>query len=123
MLRLLRLLIAIVALVVLVTLAVNNREPVTVSFFPLPFTYSTPIFYVFGVGLIIGCVVGWLTHVLSAHNRRVEYRQLKRQHVAEQVRQEVKQRQEEEAAGKKVRERQQALGKPGRAVAISTPAR
>ncbi len=121
--KLVRLLLGIVGLIVIVVLAVNNRQIVELSFYPLPFTYETYVFAVFFGGLVIGSVLGWMAQIWASHDRRVEARRLKRRYVAEQVRADVLRRQEEEEAAKKVRERQQATAPSGRPLAISAPGR
>lgn len=123
MMRLLRLLLALVGLFVLVLLAVSNRGLVTLSFYPLPFTYETYIFAVFFTGLVLGAVIGWLAQFFSSHDRRVEARRLKRRFVAEQVRSDVRRRQEEQDAAKKVREQQRTNEPAGARLAISAPSR
>ncbi|MEO1018434.1 MAG: hypothetical protein AAFY56_12185 [Pseudomonadota bacterium] len=115
--------IVLVGLIVMVVLAVNNRELVQLSFYPLPFTYEAQIFAVFFAGLVIGCGLGWMAQVFASHSRRVEARRLKRRFVAEQVRTDVKRRQEEQQAAKMVREQQRDGSPVGPHIAISAPTR
>lgn len=103
MIKLLRLLLAFVGLVLVVVLAVDNREPVPVVFWPLPFSFQIPLYWVLLFGLVLGAVMGglamWLSHVsdrrearaLRRKVRAIEYqeklaRERKEQEILEQAR-------------------------------------
>jgi uncharacterized integral membrane protein len=109
MVKLLRLLLALVGLVVVVAFAVANRESVTVSFWPLPFEFTLPLFAVFLIGLVVGVILGGVAHWLARHGRRVEYRQLRRRVAGYEYRERMQEERLEAAEAERARERAQAL--------------
>ena len=74
MIKLLRMLLALVGLVLIVVLAVDNRGPVEIVFWPLPFTYRMPLYAVFLLGLGAGALLGGAAVWLSGLARRSEAR-------------------------------------------------
>lgn len=77
MLRFFRLLLAVVALVVIVIFAIANRDPVDVSFAPLPIAMELPLYGVFLVGLVLGVLIGGVYVWLTALARAAEARRLR----------------------------------------------
>lgn len=75
--RIVRTLLALIGLVLVVTFAVANRGAVEVSYWPLPFTHSVPLYAVLLAGLLIGTALGAVAMWLSAHRRRVAVRKLR----------------------------------------------
>lgn len=78
MIKLLRALLALLALLLIVVLAVDNRAPVDVVFWPLPFTYRVPLYAVFLFGLVLGTLLGGIALWLSNRRERTELRALRR---------------------------------------------
>lgn len=78
MTKLLTFLLGILGAIVIIVLSVDNRQPVDLVFWPLPFTYHLPLYRVFLFGLVLGAVLGGAATWLSAHSRRVEARSLRR---------------------------------------------
>ncbi|HEX6143399.1 MAG TPA: LapA family protein [Geminicoccaceae bacterium] len=74
MLRLIRLLIAFVVLAVIVIFAIANRDPVQVSFAPLPAVMELPLYGVFLLGLVFGVLIGgfsvWFSYLKKAREAR-----------------------------------------------------
>ena len=77
MLRFFRLLLAVLALVVIVAFAIANREPVDVSFAPLPIAMELPLYGVFLVGLVLGVLIGAVYVWFTAMARGTEARRLR----------------------------------------------
>lgn len=75
--KIVRTLLAIIGLAVVVTFAIANRGPVEVSYWPLPFARTVPLYAVLLAGVLIGVVLGALAAWLSAHRRRVTHRKLR----------------------------------------------
>ena len=78
MIKLLRLLLALAGVVIIVMLAVDNRGMVEIVFWPLPFTYTMPLYAVFLIGLFLGAILGGTALWLSTHERRREASRLRR---------------------------------------------
>lgn len=78
MIKLLRVLLAVVGLVLVVVLAVDNRGPVRLVFWPLPFSYEVPLYWVFLLGLALGALLGGASLWLSSWASRREARQMRR---------------------------------------------
>lgn len=78
MMKFLRTLLALLGCVVIVVLAVDNRQLVEISFWPLPFTYPMPLYGILLFGLFLGAVLGGSAVWLSSRGMRSEARQLKR---------------------------------------------
>jgi len=77
-LRFVRWLITIVVAVLLVIFAVSNRQPVEVTFWPLPVTIATPLFLVVLGGVALAFLVGQFVAWLGARHWRREVRQKRR---------------------------------------------
>jgi lipopolysaccharide assembly protein A len=77
MLRFIRLLLAAVAIVVLVAFAIANRQPVEVSFAPLPVVMELPLYGVFMIGLVFGVLIGGTFIWFSALARARQVRHLR----------------------------------------------
>ena len=78
MLKLIRLVLYFLGLIVVVGLAVANREPVSLSFYPFPITYQLPLFALLLITLAIGCLLGACAVWLNAHRVRVQARAMRR---------------------------------------------
>lgn len=109
MIKLLRILLAVVGLVVIVILAVDNRAPVAVSFWPLPFTYQVPLYWVFLFGLILGAILGGISFWLSAWAYRSEARAMRRRVRAIEYQERLKREREEQAILEQARRKTQAI--------------
>jgi lysylphosphatidylglycerol synthetase-like protein (DUF2156 family) len=95
--KLLRTALALVGVVVIVTFAVGNRHLVELSFWPLPFSRSIPVYGLLLVGIGLGVLLGAVAAWLSGHSRRLAYRSM-RQRVTGLEYQERQHRAAEEAA-------------------------
>lgn len=72
----------IVAAIIVVAFAVTNREPVSLSFYPLPYTMQTPLF-LFGIlSFALGLLIGGLQGMLSVFRFRRELRNERKRIVA-----------------------------------------
>lgn len=78
MIKFLQLLLALCGLIVIVMLAVDNRGPVDLVFWPLPFSYQVPLYWVFLIGLILGALLGGAALWLSNGAERREARAMRR---------------------------------------------
>ncbi len=114
MIKLLRLLLALVGLIVIVMLAVDNREPVQVIFWPLPFSMQVPLYWVLLFGLALGAVLGGAAVWLSNLSNRREARALRRKVKAVEYQERLKREREEQEILEQARRKTQAL-------AISAP--
>jgi uncharacterized integral membrane protein len=114
MIKLLRLLLALVGLIVIVMLAVDNREPVQVIFWPLPFSMHVPLYWVLLFGLVLGAALGGAAVWLSNLSNRREARALRRKVRAVEYQERLKREREEQEILEQARRKTQAL-------AISSP--
>ena len=55
---------------VVIAFAIANRDPVSVSLDPLPFTFETPLYLVAMVGLAVGFALGAVAAWLAGHGAR-----------------------------------------------------
>jgi uncharacterized integral membrane protein len=118
MLKLLRTLLALVGAALIVTFSVANRGPVEISFWPLPFTNTLPLYAVLLMGVVLGIVLGAVATWLSGHARRVAYRDLRRRVAGLEYRERMQREAESQAAADRVRERSAVhapAGPPARA--------
>ena len=80
--RRLWLIVTIPLTVVLAVFAVANREPVTISLWPLDLTLDLPLFLLalgtFAVGLLLGAFLIWLPLLRWRHRARAEERRARR---------------------------------------------
>jgi uncharacterized integral membrane protein len=113
MLKLLRTLLAIVGLLVVVVFAVANRHMVDVSFWPMPYSHTAPLYAVLLAGIVIGVVLGGLAMWLSGRRRRVTLRHLRSRVSEYEYQEQQRRRAEDEAAAARVRGR--ALAAPAAA--------
>jgi uncharacterized integral membrane protein len=113
--KLLRTLLALIGVVLIVTFAVANRGPVGVSFWPLPFANTVPLYAILLIGVALGVLLGAIATWLSGHSRRVAYRDVRRRVSGLEYREQLRREAEDQAAADRVRERS--------AVAVPGPAR
>jgi uncharacterized integral membrane protein len=109
MIKLLRLLLALLGLIVIVMLAVDNRAPVELIFWPLPFRYQVPLYWVFLFGLFVGAVLGGLSLWLSSWGRRRETRAMRRRMRAVEYQERLKREREEQEILEQARRKTQAI--------------
>jgi lipopolysaccharide assembly protein A len=117
MLRLIRLLLAIVFVAVIVIWSVANRQPVDVSFWPLPFEPQVPLFIVVLASLTLGVLIAWLVAWLSAWGMRRQARRDHRRVMALEAREQMRAEQLERAEIERQRTRREgsmALAPQGR---------
>lgn len=105
MLKLLRTLLALVGIVLVATFAVANRGAVEVSFWPLPFTNTLPLYAILLIGVALGVILGAIATWLSAHSRRVAFRDVRRRVSALEYHERLRREAEDQAAAERVRER------------------
>lgn len=72
--KLLRITISAVLIVAGVTFAVSNRTPVELTFFPLPYSLSVPMFVVAIVLFSAGALTAWLICRISGMKERMLHR-------------------------------------------------
>lgn len=109
MLKLLRLLIAVVALVMLVVLAIDNRGPVELSFWPLPLNIHVPLYWVFLFGLVAGALIGGISWWLSSWAYRREARAMRRRVRAMDYQEQLRRERTEQEILEQARRKTQAI--------------
>lgn len=109
MTKLLRLLLAVIGVVLIVMLAVDNRAPVEVIFWPLPFRYQVPLFWVFLFGLFAGALLGGAAVWLSSRADRREARAMRRRVRAIEYQERLQREREEQAILEQARRKTQAI--------------
>jgi uncharacterized integral membrane protein len=97
MLRFIRLLLAALAIIVLVAFAIANRQPVDVSFAPLPVWMELPLYGIFLVGLVFGVLIGAAYIWFSALARGRQVRRLRNRNWALENQLNLMKQQEEKA--------------------------
>ncbi len=78
MVKLLQIVLAVCGLILVVVLAVDNHGPVELVFWPLPFSYQVPLYWVFLIGLFAGALLGGAAVWLSSWSDRREARAMRR---------------------------------------------
>jgi lipopolysaccharide assembly protein A len=109
MLRLIRLLLGVALLLVIIFLAVANRHPVDISFWPLPYELSLPLFVVALLCLILGAVLAGLFSWVTGWSRRMQAYRDHRRVVALEARERLRQEQAERSEIERQRERRNSL--------------
>src|SRR4051812_7607316 len=109
MLKLIRGLLFLVGLVILVVLSIDNRGPVDLSFWPLPYATRLPLFAIFLIALAVGAVLGGLASWLARLPERAEARRLRRQVEAVEEQDRRRRAAEEQALVDEARRKTQAL--------------
>ena len=109
MIKLLRLLLGLVGLVLIIMLAVDNRQPVNLNFWPLPFSYEMPLYAVFLLGLFAGALLGGIALWLSSHANRREARAMRRRVRAIEYQDKLRREREEQDILEQARRKTQAI--------------
>lgn len=109
MLKLLRAALFIVGLVVILFISVANRQPVDISFWPLPYGITVPLYWVFLFSLALGVILGGLASWLSRTRVRGETRELRRKVRAVEHEERMRREAEEQAVVEEARRKTQAL--------------
>jgi uncharacterized integral membrane protein len=109
MIKLLRLLLAVIGVVLILVLAVDNRAPVEVVFWPLPFRYQVPLYWVFLFGLFAGALLGGAAAWLSSRADRREARAMRRRVRAIEYQERLQREREEQAILEQARRKTQAI--------------
>ncbi|MEK0084448.1 lipopolysaccharide assembly protein LapA domain-containing protein [Benzoatithermus flavus] len=109
MIKLLRLLLALVGVIVIVVLAVDNRAPVQVAFWPLPFDIEVPLYGVLLFGLILGALLGGVAMWLSSLSDRREVRALRRRVRAVEYQEKLQRERKEQEILEQARRKTQAI--------------
>jgi lipopolysaccharide assembly protein A len=109
MLKLIRALLFLLGVAVIVVLSISNRQPVDVSFWPLPYGLTVPLYWVFLFTLALGIVLGGLAVWLSRQGERAELRQLRRRVRAVEYQDRLRREAEEQALVDEARRKTQAL--------------
>jgi uncharacterized integral membrane protein len=109
MIKLLRLLLALAGVILIVVLAVDNREPVNVVFWPLPFSIQVPLYWVLLFGLCLGAVLGGTAVWLSSVSGRREARALRRKVRAVEYQEKLARERKEQEILEQARRKTQAL--------------
>jgi uncharacterized integral membrane protein len=113
MLRLVRLLLVLLGCLVLAVLAVANRQPVDVSFWPLPYALTVPLFGVALFCLILGALLAGLVSWLAGMGRRAQAYRDRRRVIALEARARLREEQEEQAEIHRQRDRRTQLAVVG----------
>jgi uncharacterized integral membrane protein len=109
MVKLIRLILALVGIVVVIALAIANRAPTTVSFYPLPFSFTLPLYGVALICLVGGVVLGGLATWFGASRRRGDARRARRRVRAYEADAAERRRQDERAEEEQRRDRRESL--------------
>src|SRR5687767_13539124 len=109
MIKLLRILLAVCGLVLIVMLAVNNRGLVELVFWPLPFRYQVPLYWVFMFGLFAGALLGGAAFWLSGLANRREARAARRKVRAVEYQERLRREQHEQEIVEQARRKTQAI--------------
>lgn len=109
MTKLLTILLSLLGAIVLIVLSVDNRQPVDLVFWPLPFTYQMPLYRVFLLGLVVGALLGGTVTWLSAHSKRREARALRRKVRAVEYQDRLRREREEQEMLEQARRKTQNL--------------
>jgi uncharacterized integral membrane protein len=109
MTKLLTILLSILGAIVIIVLSVDNRQPVDLVFWPLPFTYQLPLYRVFLFGLVVGALLGGTATWLSAHAHRREARALRRKVRAVEYQDRLRREREEQEMLEQARRKTQNL--------------
>lgn len=116
MAKLIRLILALVGIVVVVAFAIANRGPVTVSFYPTPFSIDLALFAVVLISLAVGVVLGGLATWLGAGHFRRRARKSRRR--VRDLEADAAMRREEAARAEEARRREHRQD-----LALAAPAR
>jgi hypothetical protein len=109
MLKLLRAILFIAGLVVITFLSVANRQPVDISFWPLPYGITVPLYWTLLFTLALGIVLGGLASWLSRTRTRGETRHLRRKVREVEHEERLSREAEERAVVEEARRKTQAL--------------
>jgi lipopolysaccharide assembly protein A len=109
MLKLIRALLFLVGVAVVVQLSIDNRQPVGISFWPLPYATTVPLYWVFLAALALGVVLGGLAVWASGHRARAELRQLRRRVRAVDNQERMRREEEERALVDEARRKTESL--------------
>lgn len=109
MLRAIRLVIAILAILVIVDMAVVNRDYVSISFWPLPYTSDMPLFIIGAICLVVGAVLGGIATWLGAWRYRARANRDRRLLREMEARERARQRQEAAAETERQKQRRANL--------------
>jgi uncharacterized integral membrane protein len=112
MIRFLRLLLALVGVIVIVILSVNHRQHVDIVFWPLPHTFSVPLYAVLLFGVILGALLGGTALWLSSWSDRRETRALRRRVQAIEYQERLRREREEAELLEQARRKSEALALP-----------
>lgn len=109
MTKLLRIVLAVCGLIVIVMLAVDNRQPVELVFWPLPFSYQVPLYWVFLLGLFAGALLGGAALWLSSRADRRDARAVRRKVRAVEYQERLKREEHEREIVEQARRKTQAI--------------
>jgi uncharacterized integral membrane protein len=109
MIKLLRLLLALFGVIFIVMLAVDNPGMVEIVLWPLPFSYSMPLYAVFLLGLAAGALLGGLALWLSSQAKRSEARALRQRFRHVEYEDRLKKEREEQEVLEQARRKTQSL--------------
>lgn len=109
MLKLIRIILALVGLVVIVFLSIDNRQIVDFGLWPLPYAYQVPLYWIILGSLAVGVILGGLTSWLSHVSARGQTRELRRKVGTIEKQEEAQREARERAAVEEARRKTQAL--------------
>jgi uncharacterized integral membrane protein len=124
MLRLVRILLAVLGIAIIACLAVANRDPVAVSLWPLPLSYSPPLYLFALICVLLGALIMAVAGGLSGFAAYIRASRDRRRVAAFEERERLRQEETERAEVERLRERrrQLALANAGSAsTAVAVP--
>ena len=98
MMRFLRGLLALLGVLAIVLFAVDNRTPVEISFWPTPVVVDLPVYGVFLLGFVLGCLLGAGILFIDLLRLRIETHRLRRRLHGYEYQRRLREEAEEEAA-------------------------
>jgi uncharacterized integral membrane protein len=111
--RIIRALLVLLGVFIVVMLSIDNRELVGFSFWPLPYAYQVPLYWIMLCSLAVGVILGGCAGWISGHASRAELRRLRRRVDAMERQERAKRDAEEQAQVEEARRKTQALALSG----------
>jgi uncharacterized integral membrane protein len=111
--NIIRALLFLLGLFIVVMLSIDNRELVGFSFWPLPYAYQIPLYWIMLCALALGVIVGGFATWLSGRASRAELRRLRRRVAVMEQQERAKRDAEERAQVEEARRKTQALALSG----------
>jgi uncharacterized membrane protein YciS (DUF1049 family) len=107
--KIIRLILFLIGVVVIVDLAVANRHPVELSFWPLAYAVTLPLYALLLIVMALGVILGGVAAWLSRSAKRSETRRLQRRMRTVEEEDRRRQQAEEQALMEEARRKTAAL--------------